>query len=80
MIRKQFDKEIQQILDHRTLGMSQKNRRTEYLIHWKSTEKADATWEKAVTLWQFEDQVKEYHNTPSTRTLDSFGRDGLLDP
>ncbi|KAL3526703.1 hypothetical protein ACH5RR_011359 [Cinchona calisaya] len=36
---------------------TKKNRRTNYLIHWKGEAKADATWERDVTLWQFEDQA-----------------------
>ncbi|KAH0716605.1 hypothetical protein KY290_012885 [Solanum tuberosum] len=31
----QFDAEIERILDHRVLGRSKKNIKTEFLIHWK---------------------------------------------
>ena len=50
-IRVEFDKEIEKILDHRTLEASKKNWRTEYLVQWKGSGIADATWEKAVSLW-----------------------------
>ncbi|KAL3498151.1 hypothetical protein ACH5RR_040883 [Cinchona calisaya] len=39
---------------------SKKNRRTDYLIHWKGETEADATWEEDMTLWQFEDQITAY--------------------
>ncbi|KAL7135146.1 hypothetical protein ABFS83_11G073000 [Erythranthe nasuta] len=57
VVRKEFEREIQQILDHKTQGQRKKNRRTELLIHWKNSDVADATWEKAVNLWQFEDEL-----------------------
>ncbi|XP_027178179.1 uncharacterized protein LOC113777345 [Coffea eugenioides] len=45
VIRKQFQKDVEAILDHRTMGQSKKNRRTDYLIHWKGETELDATWE-----------------------------------
>ena len=80
VIRVQFEKKVKKVLDHRTQGMSKKNRRTDYLVQWEGEEEADATWEKGVTLWQFEDQIREYWNHPSMRTSSSFGGGGLLDP
>ncbi|KAL3499768.1 hypothetical protein ACH5RR_038861 [Cinchona calisaya] len=44
VIRKQFEKEASKVLNHRTMGQSKKNRRTDYLIHWKGETEADATW------------------------------------
>lgn len=41
---------------------------------------ADATWEKAVSLWQFEDQVNAYLNSLRTRTSVSSSGGGLLAP
>ncbi|KAJ0084803.1 hypothetical protein Patl1_29866 [Pistacia atlantica] len=35
MIRKQFDDEIEKILDHSRMGQRKKNRRIEYLVKWK---------------------------------------------
>ncbi|KAK9217719.1 hypothetical protein WN943_006347 [Citrus x changshan-huyou] len=35
IIRKQYDKEVERILDHKTMGQSKKNRRTEFLVQWK---------------------------------------------
>ena len=35
VIRKQFDREVESILDHKMEGMSKKNRRIHYLVKWK---------------------------------------------
>ncbi|KAL9162466.1 hypothetical protein ABFS82_07G091600 [Erythranthe guttata] len=85
VVRKEFEREIQQILDHKTQGQSKKNRRTEFLIHWKNSEVADATWEKAVNLWQFEDELARYWENlkrvnSSTRPSNTAGGGGLLPP
>ncbi|KAK1396551.1 hypothetical protein POM88_006414 [Heracleum sosnowskyi] len=45
-IRKQFDKIVDKVLDHRTMGMSRQNRRTDYLVKWKGESEVDATWER----------------------------------
>ena len=37
LIMKQFDREIEKILDHRTMGHNRKNRRTDFLVQWKRT-------------------------------------------
>ena len=42
-IQKQFDREMEKILDHRTVGQSKKNRRTEFLVQWKGSGEEDAT-------------------------------------
>ncbi|RVW19034.1 Transposon Tf2-2 polyprotein [Vitis vinifera] len=57
LVMKQFDREIEKILDHRTMRHSRKNRRTDFLVQWKRTSEAEATWERDVTLWQFETAV-----------------------
>ncbi|KAL0421317.1 UNVERIFIED_CONTAM: hypothetical protein Slati_3154600 [Sesamum latifolium] len=82
VIRKEFEKTVLQILDHRTMGQSKKNRRTDYLVQWTNESEADATWERDVTLWQFEDKIDEYWAvkegvTRSTRTSGSSGGGGL---
>ena len=71
--------DVERILDHRTLGQSKKNRRTEFLVLWKGKLEADATWERDVSLWQFERQIEDYL-TNSTRTLNVLGGGGLLAP
>ena len=60
LVMKQFDREIEKIWDHRTMGHSRKNRRTDFLVQWKGTSKAEATWKRDVTLWQFETAVQAY--------------------
>ncbi|KAK4384076.1 RNA-directed DNA polymerase [Sesamum angolense] len=74
----EFEKTVLKILDHRMIGQSKKNRRTDYLVHWSGESEADATWEQDVTLWQFEEKLDEYWVmregvTPPTRALGSSG-------
>ncbi|KAL0305332.1 UNVERIFIED_CONTAM: hypothetical protein Sangu_3037800 [Sesamum angustifolium] len=78
MNRKEFEKTVLKILDHKTMGQSKKNRRTNYLIHWSGESEADATWERDVTLWQFEEKLDEYWTvregvTPPTKASGSSG-------
>ena len=80
VIRKQFDKELEQILDHKTEGQSKKIRRTDCLVKCKGPTEADASWEKDVTLWQFEKQITDYLEALPTRTSASSGGGGLLAP
>ena len=47
----QFDKGVEKILNHITMGASGKNRRTDYLVQWKGSFESEATWEWDVTLW-----------------------------
>ncbi|KAK4384458.1 hypothetical protein Sango_3058600 [Sesamum angolense] len=77
VIRKEFEKTMLKILDHKTMGQSKKNRRTDYLVHWSGESETDATWEWDVTLWQFEEKLDEYWAvregvTPPTRASGSL--------
>ena len=63
----QYDAEIEKILDHRVLGTSKKNTKTEFLVHWKGKSAADVAWEKAKDLWQFDAQIEDYLKTVSIR-------------
>jgi len=78
VIRKQFDKGVEKILDHRTLGQNIKNRRTDYLVQWKDGGEADASWGRDVSLWQFEKQIYEYHKTLLTTRASSSSSGGDL--
>ena len=60
LVMKQFDQEVEKILGHRTMGHNRKNCQTDFLVQWKRTSEAEATWEKDVTLWQFEEAVQPY--------------------
>lgn len=80
VVQQQYEEEIEKILDHRTLGQGKKNRRTEFLVQWKGKQACDATWEKGSSLWQFEDEVKAYLDSASSRTTSSSGGGSLLDP
>ncbi|RVW70701.1 Transposon Tf2-8 polyprotein [Vitis vinifera] len=60
LVMKQFDWEIEKILDHRTMGQNRKNRRTDFLVQWKGISEIEASWERDVTLWQFEKEVQAY--------------------
>ncbi|RVW83532.1 hypothetical protein CK203_054218 [Vitis vinifera] len=73
LVMKQFDREIEKILDHRTMGHSRKNQRTNFLVQWKGTLKVEATWERDVTLWQVETTVQAYWQTKSTGASTSAG-------
>ena len=79
-VRTQYDAEIEKILYHRVLGTSKKNTKTEFLVHWEGKSAADAVWEKAKDLWQFDAQIDDYLKTVSMRTSSSSGAGGLLDP
>ena len=51
LVMKQFDREIEKILDHRTMGHSRKkNRRTDFLVQWKGVSETEASWKRDVTL------------------------------
>ena len=80
LVIKEFDQQVEQILDHRTMGASRKNRRTDYLVKCKGKEISEATWERDTTLWQFEKQVKEYLQNKSMRTSTSAGGGGFVSP
>ncbi|KAK4381997.1 Transposon Ty3-I Gag-Pol polyprotein [Sesamum angolense] len=60
VIRKEFEKTMLKIFDHRTMSQSKRKRWTDYLVHWSGESEADATWERDVTLWQFEEKLDEY--------------------
>ncbi|KAG6517981.1 hypothetical protein ZIOFF_021381 [Zingiber officinale] len=80
VVRMQFSDDVAEILNHRTFGMSKKNRRTEFLVLWKGKPKSEATWERDVTLWQFEKQIQAYLQKQSTMASTSSGGGGLLAP
>ena len=51
---------------------------TYYLVKWKGAAKTEESWEKALTLWQFEKEVKAFEDTLSMRMLASSSGGGLL--
>ncbi|KAK4422093.1 hypothetical protein Salat_2160300 [Sesamum alatum] len=60
------------------MGQSKKNRPTDYLVHGMGESEADATWERDITLWQFEEKFDEYLAVKEgvalpTRASNSFG-------
>ena len=43
---------------------------TYYLVKWRGAVETEASWEKALTLWQFEKEVKAFEDTlPARRRL-----------
>ena len=80
LVMKQIDKGVENIMNHRTMGASRKNRWTDCLIQWKDSLESEATWERDVTLWQFEGAVQEYLKAKSTRTSTSAGGGGFVTP
>ena len=78
MMRKEFERVAEQILDHRIERMSKKNRRTFFLVKWKGLADSEASWEKDTTLWQFERLILDYLKTlDPTRVSGSSGGVGL---
>ena len=62
------------------MGANRKNIRTDYLVKWKGKEILEATWEKDVTLWQFENQVQEYLKNKLTWALTLVCGGGFVSP
>ena len=79
-VRRHYEKAIVKILDHRRECASRKNRWSYYLVQWEGENVKDATWEKDVDLWQFEDKIQRYLETLSTRTSESSGGSGFVRP
>ena len=80
LVMKQFDKGVEKIMNHRTMGASRKNRRTDYLVQWKDSSESEATWEQDVTLLQFKGAVQEYLKAKSTRASTSAGGEEFVTP
>ncbi|KAK6942197.1 hypothetical protein RJ641_027574 [Dillenia turbinata] len=76
-VREQFDKKVEQILDHKVIGCGEKSRRVDYLVAWKRKPIEEATMEFDTTLWQFEKEIKDYWEQHLTRTSGSPGGVGL---
>ena len=47
-------------------------------MKWKEVAELEVSWEKALTLWKFEKEVKAFEDSLPTRMSASFGGDGLL--
>ena len=62
------------------MGASRKNLRIDYLVKWKGSLESEATWERDVTLWQFEGVVQEYLKAKSTWASTSTGGGGFVSP
>ena len=45
LVMKQFDKEVEKILNHITMVASRNNRRLDYLVQWKDSPESEPTWE-----------------------------------
>ncbi|RVW29571.1 hypothetical protein CK203_077441 [Vitis vinifera] len=78
LVMKQFDREIKKILDHRTMGHSKKNWRIDFLVQWKGISETEASWERDITLWQFEKEIQAYWQSKSTRVSTSAGGGGFV--
>ncbi|KAK6927639.1 Chromo domain [Dillenia turbinata] len=79
-IQEQFEKEVEEVLNHRVIKYGRSTRRQEYLVKWKGEPLEDATWEKDKTLWQSEDKIKEYRRNRPTRTSGSSSGGELSHP
>lgn len=77
-VRAQFTREVEAILDRKVEGMSKRNRRVYYLVKWKGSSESETSWERDVTLWQFEKEITDFLNN-SMRASSSSSGGGLLD-
>ena len=77
---KQFDKEVEKIMNHKTMETSRKNRRIDYLVQWQDGPESNALWEQDVTLWHFEGAVKAYLQDKSTGASTLGGGGGFVTP
>ncbi|KAL4196860.1 hypothetical protein AMTRI_Chr04g248350 [Amborella trichopoda] len=60
-ITSSYDKEDEYILTNRTVHRCRVPHNKEYLVKWKDLSDNEASWEHAVTLWQFEEQIQRFH-------------------
>ena len=71
---------MDRILDKKVMGYRKGgNMITYYLVKWKGAAETEASWEKALTLWQFEKKVKTFKDTLPTRTSTSSSGGALLE-
>lgn len=54
MVDKELDREVEKIIDHTC----------ELVVKWRGFPEYEATQEKNVTLWQFEERMKEHLCSP----------------
>ena len=80
LVMTQFDRRVEKILNHKTMGPSKKNRRIDYLVQLKGSLESEATWERDVTLWQFEGVVQDYLKAKSMWASTSAGGGGFVTP
>ena len=64
---KSYDRQIEEILNHRVVRRRGVPPSTQYLIKWKGLPESEATWEAQEDLWQFENQLHHYKDTLVTR-------------
>ena len=62
------------------MGASRTNRHTDYLVQWKGSLESESTWERDVTLWQFEGAVQDYLKAKSMWASTSVGGGGFVTP
>ncbi|XP_071723983.1 uncharacterized protein [Rutidosis leptorrhynchoides] len=55
-----YDREVEEILSHRLPSKGKVG--LEYLVKWKGLPENETSWEPQKNMWQFEDQIKEYHD------------------
>ncbi|KAL5789861.1 hypothetical protein ACOSQ2_004749 [Xanthoceras sorbifolium] len=51
VIQKEFYKQVEKIFDHRSVGESKLNRRTDYMVQWKCKTESEATGESWIMAW-----------------------------
>lgn len=63
-----FELEVDYIVADRRISRRGVQPYTEYLVKWRGLPESEASWERADTLWQFEDQIAKFHEENATRT------------
>ena len=60
--------EVEEVIAVRDRGYGNRKWK-EFLVHWQGQTRAEATWERAETMWKFEDKVLEFLNRDSALQL-----------
>lgn len=63
---KGFDREPEAILDDRWVHKGGKAHRKEFLVHWKGSPRAEASWESLEALWEFPHTIEAYEQARAT--------------
>ena len=73
-VKVSYDNEVREIQAERVIRRPGHRPRHEYFVLWKGLPDTEGSWEHAEALWQFKNQVEQYHSSRVTRaSLDPVG-------